>query len=84
MMSLTELEDMLIEDTENNSEKLLLILKERRKQLNKSLENPLDKLAYKKTEQMLVSCEAAQQVIELIAFRFSNNKKKGDIHEKKN
>lgn len=84
MMSLTELEDMLIEDTENNSEKLLSILKERRKQLNKSLENPLDKLAYKKTEQMFVACEAAQQVIELIAFRFSNNKKKGDIHEKKN
>ncbi len=82
MMSLTELEDMLIEDTENNSEKLLSILKEKRKQLNKSLETPLDKLAYNKTEQMLVACEAAQQVIELIAFRFSNNKK-GDTNEKK-
>ncbi|EBI8098169.1 EscE/YscE/SsaE family type III secretion system needle protein co-chaperone [Salmonella enterica] len=76
MMSLTELEDMLIEDTENNSEKLLSILKEKRKQLNKSLETPLDKLACNKTEQMLVACEAAQQVIELIAFRFSNNKKR--------
>lgn len=83
MMSLTELEDMLIEDTEINCDKLLSILKEKRKQLNESLENPLDKLAYKKTEQMLIACEAAEQVIELMAFRFSNNKK-GDAYEKKN
>lgn len=77
MMSLTELEDMLADDLEGNSKKLLLILKEKRDRLNKNLEEPLDKFSYKKKEQMLVACEAAQQVIELLVLRFSNNKKGG-------
>ncbi|ENB9416301.1 EscE/YscE/SsaE family type III secretion system needle protein co-chaperone [Escherichia coli] len=71
MITITELEDEIIKNKEA-ANIFIEKINDKKNEIHEKMKHPLDKITYNEAKELLIACDAAIRIIEIMLIRINN------------